>query len=67
VEFAHQAGLIVNAGHGLNYQNTESIAKIQNINELNIGHGIIAHAFFVGLEKAVREMKNLMTLARGLI
>jgi pyridoxine 5-phosphate synthase len=63
-EFAHQAGLIVNAGHGLNYQNTEAIARIAQINELNIGHGIIAHAIFVGLQNAVREMKNLMLAAR---
>jgi pyridoxine 5-phosphate synthase len=63
-EFAHQAGLIVNAGHGLNYQNTPAIARIAQINELNIGHGIIAHAIFVGLQNAVREMKNLMLAAR---
>jgi pyridoxine 5-phosphate synthase len=63
-EFAHQAGLIVNAGHGLNYQNTQAIARIAQINELNIGHGIIAHAIFVGLQNAVREMKNLMLAAR---
>jgi pyridoxine 5-phosphate synthase len=63
-EFAHQAGLIVNAGHGLNYQNTQAIARIPQINELNIGHGIVAHAIFVGLQNAVREMKNLMLVAR---
>jgi pyridoxine 5-phosphate synthase len=63
-QFAHQAGLIVNAGHGLNYQNTEAIACIPEINELNIGHGIVAHAIFVGLQNAVREMKNLMLAAR---
>jgi len=64
VEFAHQAGLIVNAGHGLNYQNTQAIARIPQINELNIGHGIIARALFMGLENAVREMKRLMIEAR---
>lgn len=64
-EFAHQQGLIVNAGHGLNYQNTQAIARIPQINELNIGHGIMARAFFMGLENAVREMKRLMVEARG--
>jgi pyridoxine 5-phosphate synthase len=61
---AHQAGLIVNAGHGLNYQNVQAIARIPEINELNIGHGIIARAIFMGLESAVREMKRLMSEAR---
>lgn len=64
VHFAHQAGLIVNAGHGLNYQNVAAIARIPEINELNIGHGIIARAIFMGLENAVREMKRLMRDAR---
>ncbi len=67
VTFAHQAGLIVNAGHGLNYQNVQAIAAIPEINELNIGHGIIARAIFSGLENAVREMKKLMIEARGRI
>lgn len=65
VEFADREGLIVNAGHGLNYQNVRPIAKIPQINELNIGHGIIAHAIFVGLTAAVREMKQLMIEARA--
>lgn len=64
VQFAHQAGLIVNAGHGLNYQNVQAIARIPEINELNIGHGIVARALFMGLESAVREMKCLMLNAR---
>lgn len=63
-QYAHKAGLIVNAGHGLNYQNVQSIAAIPEINELNIGHGIIARAIFVGLEAAVREMKRIMVAAR---
>lgn len=62
--FAHQAGLIVNGGHGLNYQNVQAIARIPQMNELNIGHAIIARAIFMGLEKAVREMKRLMIEAR---
>jgi pyridoxine 5-phosphate synthase len=63
-EFAHKAGLVVNAGHGLNYQNTQAIACIPQINELNIGHAIIARALFVGLENATREMKRLMIESR---
>jgi pyridoxine 5-phosphate synthase len=65
-QFAHQAGLIVNAGHGLNYQNVQAIARIPEMNELNIGHGIIARAMFMGLENAVREMKRIMVEARNL-
>jgi pyridoxine 5-phosphate synthase len=61
---AHQAGLIVNAGHGLNYQNVQAIARIPGLNELNIGHGIVARAMFIGLENAVREMKRIMVEAR---
>ena len=63
-QFAHEAGLVVNAGHGLNYQNVQAIARIPQINELNIGHGIVARALFMGLEAAVREMKRLMIEAR---
>jgi pyridoxine 5-phosphate synthase len=54
----------VNAGHGLNYQNVHDIAAIPEINELNIGHGIVARALFTGFEAAVREMKRLMVEAR---
>lgn len=64
VQFAHEAGLIVNAGHGLNYQNVQAIACIPEINELNIGHSIIAQAIFIGLQSAVSEMKRLMVSAR---
>tara|TARA_Y100001970_G_scaffold294021_1_gene445934 strand:+ start:5204 stop:5923 length:720 start_codon:yes stop_codon:yes gene_type:complete len=59
--FASELGLIVNAGHGLNYQNVLKIASIYNINELNIGHSIVARALAIGLEKSVREMKNLIS------
>jgi pyridoxine 5-phosphate synthase len=58
-------GLVVNAGHGLNYNNVSDIAAIDGIRELNIGHSIVARAVFDGLEVAVREMKRLMTAARG--
>ncbi|KEI71598.1 pyridoxine 5'-phosphate synthase [Endozoicomonas elysicola] len=60
VIFGLEQGLIVNAGHGLNYQNVEPVAMIAGINELNIGHSIIARALFTGLKPAVREMKSLM-------
>ena len=57
-------GLVVNAGHGLNYQNVRPVAAIPEIVELNIGHALIGHAVFVGLATAVREMKALMQAAR---
>lgn len=53
-------GLIVNAGHGLNNHNVHKIAALQGIDELNIGHAIVAHALFVGWDNAVREMKALI-------
>ena len=59
-----QVGLQVNAGHGLNYQNVATIAALPEIRELNIGHAIVARAVFTGLQKAVREMKRLMQVAR---
>jgi len=59
-QYAQSLGLIVNAGHGLKYHNTKAIARIPGIGELNIGHSIISHAIFVGLNSAVREMKKLV-------
>lgn len=60
-------GLIVNAGHGLHYHNVEPVAAIPGINELNIGHALVAHALFVGFKQAVVEMKQLIigAAARG--
>ena len=58
--FANSIGLTVFAGHGLNYNNVLKIAKIKAIEELNIGHSIISRAVFVGLGKAVKEMKELI-------
>ncbi len=66
VRAAKAAGLIVNAGHGLHYQNVMPIAALPEINELNIGHAIISHAVFWGLERAVREMKNCLLQTRGI-
>jgi pyridoxine 5-phosphate synthase len=56
---------VINAGHGLHYQNVGPIARIPQIIELNIGHAIIARAVFDGLGSAVIEMKRLMNEARG--
>ena len=64
-KFAARLGLIVNAGHGLNYHNVEPIAAIPEIVELNIGHAIVARAVFDGLAKAVRDMKERMRAARA--
>ena len=64
IEYAHAQGLKVNAGHGLNYFNVKPIAAIPQIIELNIGHAIIARAAIDGLDKAVRDMKQLMLDAR---
>lgn len=57
-------GLIVNAGHGLNYENVFEIAKIREIEELSIGHSIISRGVFVGLERAVRDMIEIIQRAR---
>ncbi len=64
VAYARRKGLIVNAGHGLNYHNTERVAAIPGINELNIGHAIIARAVFTGLKDAVRDMRAIIDSAR---
>jgi pyridoxine 5-phosphate synthase len=57
---ARQLGLRVNAGHGLTYANVEPVAAIEGMEELNIGHTIVARALAVGLQAAVREMKTLI-------
>jgi pyridoxine 5-phosphate synthase len=61
VDLAITLGLEVNAGHGLNYENVNEIAEFSQINELNIGHSIIAYAIFYGLENAVKKMKSLIS------
>jgi pyridoxine 5-phosphate synthase len=55
-----ELGLRLHAGHGLNYQNVLGVARIPKMHELNIGHAIVSRAVFVGLERAVREMKALL-------
>lgn len=66
-EYAHQAGLQVNAGHGLTRHNVEAICRIPSIVELNIGHSIIAEAVLMGLPQAVSSLKHIMRTARGSI
>jgi pyridoxine 5-phosphate synthase len=57
---ARKRNLTLNAGHGLNYHNVQPVASIQDMDELNIGHSIVARAVMVGMERAVREMKTLL-------
>ncbi|KWT82803.1 pyridoxine 5'-phosphate synthase [Candidatus Magnetominusculus xianensis] len=64
VQKAAELGLTVNAGHGLNYHNVQAIAGIKAVSGLYIGHGIISRAVLVGMEQAVRQMKNLITQVR---
>ncbi|MBL9211374.1 MAG: pyridoxine 5'-phosphate synthase [Opitutaceae bacterium] len=54
---AHDLGLIVNAGHGINYVNIAEVRTLPHLHELNIGHSIVSRAVFTGVEEAVREMK----------
>jgi pyridoxine 5-phosphate synthase len=60
VDEAYAAGLRVNAGHGLNYLNTTRVAVLEHVEELSIGHAVMARAIFVGLDQAVREMRALI-------
>jgi len=60
VGYALDMGLLVNAGHGLNYFNVKGVASIPGIRGLYIGHSIISRAVLVGMERAVREMKELI-------
>jgi pyridoxine 5-phosphate synthase len=59
----HELGLQVNAGHGLHLENVQAVARLPHMTELNIGHSIISRAIFVGLERAVREMKEMILAA----
>jgi pyridoxine 5-phosphate synthase len=62
---AHQLGIRVNAGHGLNYKNLETLFQVPHLVELNIGHSIVSRAIVVGVENAVKEMLALMKDYRG--
>lgn len=55
-----QLGMALHAGHGLNYQNVRAVAALANMHELNIGHSIVARALMIGMQQAVREMKDLL-------
>lgn len=63
-KYAHEQGLIVNAGHGLHFHNVAPIAAIPEIYELNIGHSIIARAAMIGLEQSVKDIRGKMIEAR---
>jgi pyridoxine 5-phosphate synthase len=63
-EIADELGIQVNAGHGLDYENTQIIAAIPQIRELNIGHSMVARAVFVGIKQATLEMLELLQKAR---
>jgi len=58
--FGRKLGLAVHAGHGLTYENVRALAALPEISELNIGHNIVARAVLVGMERAVREMREAM-------
>src|SRR5690606_6539869 len=57
---AHELGLVVNAGHGINYVNIAEVRTLPHLHELNIGHSIVSRALFTGVDEAVREMKTRM-------
>ena len=58
--YAHSKGLLVNVGHGLNYENLSEICKLDHINEVNIGHAIIAQAVFTGLNDAIKKIISII-------
>jgi pyridoxine 5-phosphate synthase len=62
-EVARQLGLHVHLGHGLNYENVRHVARLAGVEELNIGHSIVSRAVLVGMERAVREMKDAIRAA----
>jgi pyridoxine 5-phosphate synthase len=62
---AHEHGLRVNAGHGLDYQNVQPAALLPHVEELNIGFAIVARSLFTGVEAAIREMNDLIQSAPG--
>jgi len=63
-DYAFSLGLTVNAGHGLHYDNVQAIAEIESINELGVGHSVVARALYTGIPAAVAKMKRLMVEAR---
>jgi pyridoxine 5-phosphate synthase len=65
VQYARDRGLAVHLGHGLDYANVWAVARLPGVQELNIGHSIVSRAVLVGLERAVREMKDAIRHAAG--
>lgn len=63
---AQKRGLAVHAGHGLTYENVAAVAALRAIEEVNIGHSVVSRALLVGMERAVREMKDIITSVRSL-
>ena len=63
-DYAFSLGFTVNAGHGLHYDNVQAIAEIESINELGVGHSVVARALYAGIPDAVAKMKRLMVEAR---
>jgi len=59
-QLVRDRGMVLHAGHGLNYQNVQPVARIEGMSDLNIGHSIVARAIMVGMQQAVREMKSLV-------
>ena len=64
-DYARDQGLHVHMGHGLNYYNVQAVAAIPGVEELNIGHSIVSRAVLVGLERAVRDMKEAIRQGAG--
>jgi pyridoxine 5-phosphate synthase len=64
---AHGLGLHVHAGHGLTYENVTPVAALDLIEELNIGHTVVSRAVLVGMERAVREMGDLLRDAPAMV
>jgi pyridoxine 5-phosphate synthase len=62
---ARQLGLHVHVGHGLNYHNVQAVAALPEVEEMNIGHSIVSRAILVGMERAVRDMKDAIRQGRG--
>ncbi|MDR0966035.1 MAG: pyridoxine 5'-phosphate synthase [Myxococcales bacterium] len=62
-KLARKLGMSVAAGHGLDYVNVQAVARIDEIDELNIGHSIVSRAVFVGLDRAIRDMRDLIERA----
>ena len=60
-ELAHELGLRVNAGHGLNFENTQAVLSMPHLEELNIGHSIVARALTVGVDRAIGEMLDILS------